>query len=119
MPYNCNALSQVATPPIASPPPSTPFESINADYIGYEGRHFSLATVPIVKKTFSRLLMVLHLLILFDLFGNCGLISKFFHVGAQFSSDRGREFFRSNKSFPKRMGRAPPLFVRIRFSIQR
>jgi hypothetical protein len=35
-----NALSQAATPPIASSIPSTPFEAVFADYFQYSGCHF-------------------------------------------------------------------------------
>lgn len=35
-----NAPSQAATPPLSSPPPSTPFEQIFADFFQYGGRHY-------------------------------------------------------------------------------
>ena len=35
-----NAPSQAATPPLSSPPPSTPFEQVFADFFQYAGRHY-------------------------------------------------------------------------------
>ena len=37
---NRNAPSQAATPPHPSPPPSTPFEAVFADFFDYGGRHY-------------------------------------------------------------------------------
>ena len=37
---NRNAPSQAATPPLPSPPPSTPFEAVFADFFDYGGRHY-------------------------------------------------------------------------------
>ena len=37
---NRNAPSQAATPPVESEPPSTPFESIFADFFDHAGRHY-------------------------------------------------------------------------------
>ena len=37
---NRNAPSQAATPPISSSPPSTPFESIFADFFDFKGQHY-------------------------------------------------------------------------------
>ena len=37
---NRNAPSQAATPPLPSPPPSTPFEVVFADFFAYGGRHY-------------------------------------------------------------------------------
>ena len=37
---NRNAPSQAATPPLPSPPPSTPFEAVFADFFDYGGCHY-------------------------------------------------------------------------------
>ncbi|KAK3750834.1 hypothetical protein QZH41_007149 [Actinostola sp. cb2023] len=37
---NRNAPSQATTPPLPSPPPSTPFEAVFADFFDYGGRHY-------------------------------------------------------------------------------
>ena len=38
--FNRNAPSQAAPPPLPSPPPSTPFEAIFADFFDYGGHHY-------------------------------------------------------------------------------
>ncbi|XP_032225565.2 uncharacterized protein K02A2.6-like [Nematostella vectensis] len=40
---NGNAPSQAATPPLPSPPPSTPFEAVFADFFDYGGHHYLVA----------------------------------------------------------------------------
>ena len=37
---NRNAPSRAATPPLPSPPPSTPFEAVFADFFEHGGRHY-------------------------------------------------------------------------------
>ena len=93
MPCNRNAPSQVATPSILATIPSTPFESIFADFFDFGGCHYLLAGdrlsgwVEVFKAPYSTALS-----------GAKGLISAFrtlfatFGVPEELSSDGGPEF---------------------------
>ena len=94
---NKNAPSQAATLPLPSPPPSTPFEEIFADFFDYGGRHYLLAGdrlsgwVEVFSSPASTHLagaagLVRHLRTFFGTFG----------VPVELSSDGGPEFTASH-----------------------
>ena len=103
---NRNAPSQAATPPIESPIPSTPFESIFADFFDYKGRHFLVVGdrlsgwVEVYSSTSGTSSagasgLVRHLRSLFATFG----------VPEELSSDGGPEFLAGHtQDFLKRWG---------------
>lgn len=93
---NRNAPSQAATPPLPSTPPSTPFESIFADFFDHGGRHYL-----IVGDRLSSWVEVLSSTAGTDLGGSEGLIRHLrtffatFGVPEELSSDGGPEFMSS------------------------
>ena len=90
---NRNAPSQAATPPIANPPPSTPFEAVFADFFDYHGRHYL-----VVGDRLSGWVEILGSPASTDLAGSSGLIRHLrtffatFGVPEELSSDGGPEF---------------------------
>ena len=90
---NRNAPSQTSTPPIPSPPPSTPFEAVFADFFNYGGHHYLAVGdrlsgwVEVFSSPSSTNLagangLLRHLRALFATFG----------VPAEISTDGGPEF---------------------------
>ena len=120
---NRNAPSQAATPPLPSPPPSTPFEKIFADFFDHSGRHYL-----VVGDRLSGWVEVLSSMAGTGLGGSTGLIRHLrtffatFGVPEELSSDGGPEFVAgdtenflrlwgvrhrlSSVSFPQSNGRA-------------
>ena len=94
---NRNAPSQAATPPLPSPPPSTPFEAIFADFFDYGGCHYL-----VVGDRFSGWVEVLRSTAGTDLGGSTGLVRHLrtffatFGVPEELSSDGGPEFTAHN-----------------------
>ena len=92
-----NAPSQAATPPIPSPPPSTPFEAIFADFFDYGGCHYL-----VVGDHLSGWVEVLRSTAGTDLGGSAGLVRHFhtffaiFGLPEEFGSHGGPEFTASN-----------------------
>jgi len=90
---NRNAPSQVAPPPMPSIPPSTPFESIFADFFDYAGRHYL-----VIGDRLSGWVEVLGATSGTDYAGANGLIRHLraffatFGVPEELSSDGGPEF---------------------------
>ena len=90
---NRNAPSQAATPPIPSPPPSTPFEAVFADFFDFIGRHYL-----VVGDRLSGWVEVLSSPAGTNLAGSAGLIRHLrsffatFGVPEELSSDGGPEF---------------------------
>ena len=90
---NRNAPSQAVTPPLPSPPPSTPFESIFADFFDYGGCHYL-----VVGDRLSGWVEVLGSAAGTNLAGAAGLIRHLrsffatFGVPEELSSDGGPEF---------------------------
>ena len=103
---NRNAPSQAATPPIPSPPPSTPFEAVFADFFDYGGHHYLVigdrlsGWVEVFGSTAGTNLagatgLVRHLRTFFGTFG----------VPKELSSDGGPEFTASGtQDFLNRWG---------------
>ena len=103
---NRNAPSQAATPPIPSPTPSTPFESVFADFFDYGGRHYLVVGdrlsgwVEVYASTSGTHAsgaagLIKHLRSLFATFG----------VPEEISSDGGPEFTAGcTENFLKRWG---------------
>ena len=94
---NRNAPSQAATPPLPSPPPSTPFEAVFADFLDYGGRHYL-----VVGDRLSGWVEILSSSAGTDLGGSTGLIHHLrsffatFGVPEEISSDGGPEFIAGN-----------------------
>ena len=103
---NRNAPSQAATPPIPSPPPSTPFEAVFADFFDHGGHHYLVigdrlsGWVEVFGSTAGTNLagaagLVRHLRTFFGTFG----------VPEEISSDGGPEFTASStQDFLRRWG---------------
>lgn len=103
---NRNAPSQPSTPPIPSPPPSTPFEAVFADFFNHGGQHYLVVGdrlsgwVEIFGSPSSTNLagangLILHLRSFFATFG----------VPEEISSDSGPEFTAScTEAFLHRWG---------------
>ena len=120
---NRNAPSQAALPPLPSPPPSTPFEAVFADFFDYGGRHYL-----VVGDRLSGWVEVLCSTAGTDVAGAAGLVRHLrvffgtFGVPVELSSDGGPEFIAgqtqdflrlwgirhrvSSVSFPQSNGRA-------------
>ena len=90
---NRNAPSQAATPPLPSPPPSTPFEAVFADFFTHGGSHYLVAgdrlsgwveifSSPVSTNLAGAAGLVRHLRSFFATFG----------VPEELSSDGGPEF---------------------------
>ena len=94
---NRNAPSQAATPPLPSPPPSTPFEAVFADFFDYGGRHYL-----VVGDRLSGWVEILSSSAGTDLGSSTGLIRHIrsffatFGVPEEISSDGGPEFIAGN-----------------------
>ena len=94
---NRNAPSQAATPPHPSPPPSTPFEAVFADFFDYGGRHYL-----VVGDRLSGWVEILSSSAGTDLGGSAGLIRHLrsffatFGVPEELASDGGPEFTAGN-----------------------
>jgi hypothetical protein len=94
---NRNAPSQAATPPLPSPPPSTPFEAVFADFFDYGGRHYL-----VVGDRLSGWVEILSSSTGTDLGGSTGLVRHLrslfatFGVPEEISSDGGPEFIAGN-----------------------
>ena len=90
---NRNAPSQATTPPLPSPPPSTPFEAVFADFFDYGGRHYL-----VVGDRLSGWVEVFGSTAGTNLAGAAGLIRHLrsffatFGVPEELSSDGGPEF---------------------------
>ena len=88
---------QAATPPLPSPPPSTPFEAVFADFFDYGGRHYL-----VVGDQLSGWVEILRSSAGTDLGGSaslaCHLHSFFatFGVSEEISRDGGPEFIARN-----------------------
>jgi hypothetical protein len=94
---NRNAPSQAATPPLPTPPPSTPFEAIFSDFFDYGGRHYL-----VVGDRLSCWVEVLSSTAGTNLGGSVGLVQHLrsffatFGVPEELSSDGGPEFMESH-----------------------
>ena len=90
---NRNAPSQAAPPPLPSPPPSTPFEAIFADFFDYGGHHYL-----VIRDCLSRWVEVVGSPPGSHLAGASGLVRHLptffatFGVPEELSSDGGPEF---------------------------
>lgn len=120
---NRNAPSQAATPPLPSPPPSTPFEAVFADFFDYGGRHYLVigdrlsGWVEVLSSTAGTVMggaagLVRHLRAFFSTFGVPEELSS--DGGPEFTAGLTEEFLRlwdvrhrvSSVSFPQSNGRA-------------
>ena len=120
---NRNAPSQADTPPIPSPPPSTPFESVFADFFDYGGRHYLIVGdrlsgwVEVFGSTSGTDMagasgLIRHLRCFFGTFGVSEEIAT--DGGPEFMADRTQDFLRtwgvrhrvSSAHFPQSNGRA-------------
>lgn len=94
---NRNALSQAAAPPLPSPPSSTQFEALFADFFEYGGRHYL-----VVGDRLSGWVEVLSSTVGTDLGGSAGLVRHLrrffatFGMPEELSSDGGPEFTASH-----------------------
>ena len=94
---NRNAPSQAATPPIPSPPPSTPFEAVFADFFSQGGHHYL-----VVGDRLSGWVEVFSSIAGTTLAGAAGLIRHLrsffatFGVPEELASDGGPEFRAGN-----------------------
>jgi len=109
---NChrNAPFQAATPPIPSPPPSTPFAAIFADFFDYGGCHYL-----VVGDRLSGWVEVLRSTAGTDLGGSAGLVRHLrtffptFGVPEELGSDGGpRIHSKQHRELPPLLERAAP-----------
>ena len=120
---NRNTPSQAATPPLPSPPPSTPFEAVFADFFDFGGRHYLVAGdrlsgwVEVFSSAAGTNMggsggLVRHLRVFFGTFGVPEELSS--DGGPEFMAGPTQDFLRlwgirhrvSSVSFPQSNGRA-------------
>lgn len=85
---NRNAPSQDATPPLLSPPPSTPFEAVFADFFDYGGHHYL-----VVGDRLSGWVEILSSSAGTDLGGSTGLVCHLQPFFAMFGVPAGHQVF--------------------------